>query len=68
MGMQFAKLCGANVCDIEKFSTDCFTKFDLTMYSKFLEEHIYIKDKYSFRNSNLVCEAIESIFCKVFKD
>lgn len=68
MGLQFAKMSGANICNIEQFEEGKIKAFDLALYPDFLENHICVTEKMTVNNAALVCQAIENIFLKEYKD
>lgn len=61
MGLEFADLTGADICDMESPHSIVFRVPD-KKYDHFLEEHICSKQDKNKDNATLVCEAMNYIF------
>lgn len=63
MGLEFAELCGADICDM--VAPHKWTMiYDNDLYNKFLNQHICNKEAMNKSNTVLIREALERIFEK----
>ncbi len=61
MGLEFATLCGADICDMNS-PHGWEMNFDTDLYNAFLNKHICSKEAMDKSNATLIGESLETIF------